>query len=158
MKKIKLMQNAATFISDLKVDEIKLLQKQNPMALALVEPNTTGGEDIIFTVQYKNAAFGDISDTRITFVDQDSEGCACLTVLLPANSKNKTTYLYEKYSAALALLKVVERNAKRALTNLTDSKEAFVKELINLDNDITVSEALEDADIIIKATQEEENN
>ena len=37
MKKIRVIQNAATFVSDLKVEEIEVLQKQNPMALAIEE-------------------------------------------------------------------------------------------------------------------------
>ena len=48
MKKIRIIQNAATFVSDLKVEEIEVLQKQNPMALAIEEPKMEDGTDIIF--------------------------------------------------------------------------------------------------------------
>lgn len=150
MKKIRVIQNAATFVSDLKVEEIEVLQKQNPMALAIEEPNTEGGTDIVFSVQHRNAAFGEINDDRVIFVDKDAEGYACLTVLIPANV-DRNTYLYDKFANPVNLLKTVERNAKKALKNLITSKDEFAKEFIDLDSEITLSEALEDADVIIKA-------
>ena len=150
MKKIGVIQNAATFISDLKVEEIEVLQKQNPMALAIEEPNMEGGTDIIFSVQHKNAAFGEINDDRVVFVDKDAEGYACLTVLIPANV-DKNSYLYDKFANPVNLLKTVERNAKKALKNLITSKDEFAKEFIDLDNEVTLSEALEEVDVIVKA-------
>lgn len=152
MEKIRLIQNAATFISDLTVEEIEVLQKQNPMALAIVEPNELGGEDIVFSVSYKNTAFGSISDYKVEFVDKNAEGKACLTVLIPANLADRTAYLYDKYAIASNLLKVVEKNAKKALTNLTTSKEAFAEAFIDLDSEDTIAEALSipDAEIETK--------
>lgn len=166
MEKIRLIQNAATFVSDLTVAEIEVLQKQNPMALAIVEPNEHGGEDIVFSVSYKNAAFGNISDTKVEFVDKNAEGKACLTVLIPANLADRTAYLYDKYAMASNLLKVVEKNAKKALANLTTSKETFAEEFVDLDSESTIAdakkfvdlssenalaEALDSADVIINA-------
>lgn len=151
MHKIRIIQNAATFVSDLKVSEMEVLQKQNPMALAIEEPNMDGGVDIVFSIEYKNTAFGDINDNKITFVDKDAEGYACLTVLIPANVVDRNAYLYEKYAGPVNLLKTIERKAKKALENLTTSKDAFAKEFLDLDSEITLSEAFEDADIIVKA-------
>jgi hypothetical protein len=146
MEKIRIIQNAATFVSDLTVAEIEVLQKQNPMALAIVEPNEHGGEDIVFSVSYKNTAFGSISDNKVEFVDKNAAGKACLTVLIPANLTDRTAYLYDKYAMACNLLKVVEKNAKKALANLTTSKEAFAETFIDLDSENTIAEALEMAD------------
>lgn len=151
MEKIRLIQNAATFVSDLTVAEIEVLQRQNPMALAIVEPNEHGGEDIVFSVDYTNTAYGNISDNKVTFVDKNAEGKACLTVLIPANAENKEAYMFDKYAVASNLLKVVEKNAKKALQNLTTSKKAFAEEFIDLDIEGTVVDALEKADIIIDA-------
>ena len=151
MKKIRLIQNAATFVSDLKVEEIEALQKQNPMALAIVEPNQDGGTDVVFSIQYKNTAFGEISENRILFVDRDAEGYACMTVLIPANTGDKSGYLFDKYATPVNLLKAVEKKAKLALTTLTTSKEKFAEEFINLDIETTVAEALEEVDMIVKA-------
>lgn len=150
MKKIKIIQNAATFVSELKVSEIKLLQKQAPMALAIEEPNNEGGTDIAFIVQFKKTAFGSISDKSITFVDATPDGNACLTVLIPANITDKANYLYETYANAVNHLKVVERKADKALKNLTTSKEDFAKEFIDLDKETTLTEALDEAEVIIK--------
>lgn len=151
MKKIRIIQNAATFVSDLKVTELETLQKQNPMALAIEEPNMEGGTDIVFMVQYKNAAFGEINDSNITFVDKDAEGYACLTVLIPANIADRNAYLYDKYAGPVNLLKTVERKAKKALETLVTSKDEFAKEFIDLDNEVSLSEALEEVDVIVKA-------
>lgn len=152
MKKIRIIQNAATFVSDLKVEELETLQKQNPMALALTEPNMDGGNDIIFTVQHRNAAFGEINDDRIIFVDKDAEGYACLTVLIPANV-DRNTYLYDKFANPVNMLKTIERNAKKALQNLITSKDAFAKEFIELDSEVTLLTALDEADVIVKAQE-----
>jgi hypothetical protein len=59
--------------------------------------------------------------------------------------------LYDKYAIASNLLKVVEKNAKKALTNLTTSKEAFAEAFIDLDAEDTIAEALEAADVVINA-------
>lgn len=158
MKKIRLIQNAATFVSDLKVEEIEALQKQNPMALAIVEPNQDGGTDVVFSIQYKNTAFGEINENRILFIDKDAEGYACMTVLIPANTNDKSAYLFDKYATPVNLLKAVEKKAKTALTTLTTSKEKFAEEFINLDIEGTVAEALEDVDMIVKAEPAEEIN
>lgn len=151
MEKIRLIQNAATFVSDLTVAEIEVLQKQNPMALAIVEPNEHGGEDIVFSVGYRNTAFGSISNNKVEFVDKNAEGKACLTVLIPANLADRAAYLYDKYAIASNMLKVVEKNAKKALTNLTTSKEAFAEEFVDLDSEDTIAEAFEEADVVINA-------
>ena len=151
MEKIRVIQNAVTFVSSLTVAEIEVLQKQNPMALAIKEPNAEGGEDIVFTVQYKNAAFGEINSDRVSFVDKTKDGNACLTVLLPANIADKSAYLFEKYATAINMLKTVERNAKNALKNLTTSKEEFAKEFIDLDAEAAVAETLDEVEVIVKA-------
>ncbi len=151
MQKIKMMQNAATFISDLMIEDIKLLQKQSPSSLAISEPSADGYVDEIFRVSYKNTAFGVINDRYITFVDSTAEGKACLTVLIPADELDKGAYLYDRYATAVNFLKVVERNAKKALENLTTNKETFAKEFIDLDAEVTLSEALSEADIILSA-------
>lgn len=156
MKKIRLIQNAATFVSDLKVEEIEALQKQNPMALAVVEPNQDGGTDVVFSVQYKNTAFGEINENKILFVDRDAEGYACMTVLIPANTGDKAGYLFDKYATPVNLLKSVEKKAKTALKTLTTSKEKFAEEFINLDVETTVAEALEEVDMIVKAEPADE--
>ena len=154
MKKIRLIQNAATFVSDLTVKEIEALQKQNPMALAIVEPNQDGGTDVVFSVQYRNTAYGEINENKVVFVDKDAEGYACLTVLIPANIDDKAAYLFDKYATPVNFLKTVEKKAKNALKSLTVSKEKFAEEFINLDVETTVTEALEEADVIIKASKE----
>lgn len=153
MEKIRIMQNAVTFITNLTVEEIKLLQKQAPSALAISEPTPEGYQEEIFRVSHKNAAFGDINDSFITFVDATAEGKACLTVLIPANETDKKSYLYERYATAINYLKTVERNAKKALNNLVISKEAFAEEFIDLDTEVSLTEALEEADIIIAAKE-----
>lgn len=151
MQKIKMMQNAATFISDLTVEEIKLLQKQSPSSLAISEPSAEGYMDEIFRISHKNTAFGEINDRYIIFVDATAEGKACLTVLIPANEPDKSAYLYDKYATAVNFLKVIERNAKKALESLTTDKATFAKEFIDLDAEVTLTEALSEAEIIVTA-------
>ena len=151
MEKIRIMQNAVTFVSSLTVDQIKVLQAQNPMALAIKEPNTDGGEDIVFTVDYKETPYGFINDNKILFVDKTADGKACTTVLIPATEKDKAGYLYSEYAVAVNMLKTVERNAINALKHLTTSKEKFAEEFIDLDAEANIAEVLEEADVIIKA-------
>lgn len=151
MQKFKMMQNAVTFISDLTVEEIKLLQRQSPSSLAISEPTAEGYVEEIFRISYKNTAFGDINDNYVTFVDATAEGKACLTVLIPANETDKGAYLYDKYATAINFIRAVERNAKKALANLTTDKETFAKEFIDLDAEVTLTEALEEADVIVAA-------
>lgn len=155
MQKFKMMQNALTFISDLTVDEITLLQKQSPSSLAITEPTAEGCTQEIFRLSYKKTAFGTINDNYVTFVDTTPKGEACLTVLIPADIPDKGSYLFDQYATAINYIKVVERNAKKALTNLTINKETFAKEFIDLDAEVTLEEALEEANIIVKAPEAE---
>lgn len=157
MEKIRIMQNAVTFVSGLTVDEIKMLQAQNPMALAIKEPNADGGEDIVFMVEYKKTPYGTVSNEKITFVDKTAEGKACTTVLIPATEKDKAGYLYSKYAVAVNMLKAVERRAKYALEHLTTSKTKFVEEFINLDAEAQLAETLDEAEAIVKAVPAECN-
>ena len=156
MEKIRLIQNAATFTSDLKVDEIIQLQKQDPAALAIIEPTFDGGTQEVFRIAFKNAAFGEITENYMVFVDKNVEGKACLTVLIPANLEDKAGYLFDKYAVAINMLKVVERKAKKALENIVTSKENFASEILDLDNEITLSEALEGVELIVNPEKVEE--
>lgn len=151
MQKFKMMQNAVTFISDLTVEEIKLLQRQCPNSLAISEPTAEGYVEEIFRLSHKITAFGDINDNYVTFVDATAEGKACLTVLIPANEPDKGAYLYNKYATAINFIRAIERNARKALANLTVDKETFAKEFIDLDAEVTLTEALQEADIIVAA-------
>lgn len=124
----KIILNATTFdlISTLSLDDIKLLEKQNPDALAIKDKDG----DIQFVVKTGNE-LGSISQYGIVFANKTRDGKAVLTYTLDTNkpADEQLNEIFDRVGAAKAKLDEVEATAATAVQNEKDRKAAFIREL-----------------------------
>ena len=124
----KITLNATTFdlISALSLDDIKLLEKQNPDALAIKDKDG----DIQFVVKTGNE-LGSISQYGIVFANKTRDGKAVLTYTLDTNkpADEQLNEIFDKVGAAKAKLDEIEATAATAVQNEKDRKAAFIREL-----------------------------
>ena len=124
----KITLNATTFdlISALSLDDIKLLEKQNPDALAIKDKDG----DIQFVVK-TGGAMGSISQYGIVFANKTRDGKAVLTYTLDTNkpADEQLNEIFDRVGAAKAKLDEVEATAATAVQNEKDRKAAFIREL-----------------------------
>jgi len=152
------MKDAVTIISKLLVKDIKLLSEQAPAALAIAEPTEDGYTKEVFRVMFKDTANSTINSNAIVFAG-NADGYACATILVPANLKNRDeqiAWLEKQCAIALLNLNTVERNAANALENLTISSEAFAAGITFIEDEVTLTEALNGVDAIVAAEPSEE--
>ena len=124
----KITLNATTFdlISTLSLDDIKLLEKQNPDALAIKDKDG----DIQFVVKTGNE-LGSISQYGIVFANKTRDGKAVLTYTLDTNkpADEQLNEIFDRVGAAKAKLDEIEGVAAIAVQNEKDFKAAFIREL-----------------------------
>ena len=124
----KITLNATTFdlISALSLDDIKLLEKQNPDALAIKDKDG----DIQFVVK-TGGAMGSISQYGIVFANKTRDGKAVLTYTLDTNkpADEQLNEIFDRVGAAKAKLDEIEATAATAVQNEKDRKAAFIREL-----------------------------
>ena len=110
----KITLNATTFdlISTLSLDDIKLLEKQNPDALAIKDKDG----DVQFVVK-TGGTMGSISQYGIVFANKTRDGKAVLTYTLDTNkpADEQLNEIFDKVGAAKAKLdEIVERSLRDA--------------------------------------------
>ena len=124
----KITLNATTFdlISTLSLDDIKLLEKQNPDALAIKDKDG----DVQFVVK-TGGTMGSISQYGIVFATKTRDGKAVLTYALDTNkpADEQLNEIFDKVGAAKAKLDEIEATATTAVQNEKDRKAAFIREL-----------------------------
>lgn len=124
----KIILNATTFdlISALSLDDIKLLEKQNPDALAIKDKDG----DIQFVVK-TGGTTGSISQYGIVFANKTRDGKAVLTYTLNTNktADEQLNEIFDRVGAAKAKLDEIEGVAAIAVQNEKDFKAAFIREL-----------------------------
>lgn len=124
----KITLNATTFdlISTLSLDDIKLLEKQNPDALAIKDKDG----DVQFVVK-TGGTMGSISQYGIVFANKTRDGKAVLTYTLDTNkpADEQLNEIFNKVGAAKAKLDEIEATATTAVQAEKDRKAAFIREL-----------------------------
>lgn len=124
----KITLNATTFdlISALSLDDIKLLEKQNPDALAIKDKDG----NIQFVVKTGNE-LGSISQYGIVFANKTRDGKAVLTYTLNTNdtADQQLNEIFDRVGAVKAKLDEIEGVAITAVQNEKDRKAAFIREL-----------------------------
>ena len=106
----KITLNATTFdlISTLSLDDIKLLEKQNPDALAIKDKDG----DVQFVVK-TGGTMGSISQYGIVFANKTRDGKAVLTYTLDTNkpADEQLNEIFDKVGAAKAKLDEIAKFA-----------------------------------------------
>lgn len=144
MKDLYLIENAMTLVSKLTPEQIETVAKQSPDALQLVTPLGNGDSRVDFTVVYDpKSDFGHIGNDGIRFPAANQDGKACVSVLIPANSKDKKGYIYDKYMVAINNLAVVEDQVVKALETVATTKKDFVAKITVLDADASAAEKVD---------------
>jgi len=138
---------AVTLVSSLKKDEIELLQKKDPRALALFEALPDGTESQFFGINFVSKGTGDVCPSNVTFVGEMPDGKAALSILIPANLKGADVgkYTNDKLAAVSRNCAIVEENAKRALVTVAAAEAAFLDSIIDLTPETEIEVAAEAA-------------
>lgn len=110
MAQIKSAGGAAALVSTLKFEDIQLLEKHRPKALALYE-----GDDETFCVSTGNV--GSVSKFGVCFAEKtrDEAALAEHTLLMPADVTDAKEFAVEKIGVAVLQLNRVEAQAKVAI-------------------------------------------
>lgn len=108
--KVKIAGNAVILSTDIKLEDLNKLNKRYPEALCLYQMEQ---DEIIelFRVLPTNTT-SNISKYGIVFAEQDTNGNARATILLPENVENKKEYLKEEFGMALIYLNKILIKAK----------------------------------------------
>lgn len=115
MAKIKNAGGAVALVSDLALEDIRLLEQYRPKALILKE-----SDDEVFKVS--TGTDGSITKFGVCFAaaTRNSAALAEHTLLIPADVTNVTDYAVEKIGPAVLLLKRVEAQAVEALKGIKE--------------------------------------
>lgn len=126
MATIKIAGGAAALISGLTLEEIKLLEKYNPKALALRD-----GDEEIFRVS--TGSKGGISKFGMCFAaaTRDAAALAEVTQEIPADVTDAKEFAVETIGAAVLSLNSVEAQAKDALAGLKTQLD-LVRETVSV--------------------------
>lgn len=100
MSKIIVVGESVVITSDVKMEDIKLIQANNAKAANLYETNEDGKKTCIFTVGATEGR-GNVSENGIVFngVSNSGDGKACITVAVPAGEgpiKDRVAAAYGK--------------------------------------------------------------
>ena len=112
-KTIKIVEDACILTSQMKLEDIKKVQKIRPKALSLYTTDDEGNIEEIFRVAAGKSA--SISQYGITFNKANKNGFATITTLFPEHVKDKKAWICENYVKLFAMLKEVEKNVKHEL-------------------------------------------
>jgi len=115
MAKIKTAGGAAALVSDLKLEDIRLLENYRPKALTLRE-----GDEEVFRVQ--TGEEGSISKFGVCFAaaTRDTAAQAEITRMIPADVTDVKEFAVDEFGPAVLLLGKVEEQAKQALTGIKE--------------------------------------
>lgn len=118
MAKIKVAGGAAALVSELKLEEIRLLEEYRPKALVLKE-----GDEEVFRV--KTGETGSVSKFGVCFASatRDEAARAEVTLTIPADVTDAKKFAVDKVGPAVLWLGKVEAQAKTALEELNAELE-----------------------------------
>jgi hypothetical protein len=113
MAKIKSAGGAAALVSDLKLEDIRLLERHRPKALALYD-----GDNVTFRVTAGDT--GSVSKNGVCFASatRDEAALAELTLMMPADVKDAKEFAVESIGVAVLQLNSVEAQAKLAIAEV----------------------------------------
>jgi len=113
MAKIKSAGGAAALVSGLKLEDIRLLEKHRPRALALYD-----GDNVTFRVSTGDT--GSVSKFGVCFAGatRDEAGLAEHTLMMPADVKDAKEFAVEQIGVAVLQLNCVETQAKTTLAEV----------------------------------------
>lgn len=124
MAKMNCMGKAVVFTSELKLEEIELLEKYRPEALVL-----KGGEDgktPVFAV--RTGCAGDVNKFGIVFADEarDGSGKATITLGVEYEGDDYKGFLADKFGKALTDLEKIEETVPGVLEEIGHEREAVM--------------------------------
>ncbi len=123
--KLTIMTGAYALVSDIKVDDIVLLQKSNPDALKIKDKD---GNDQ-FAISY-NEGKPSVAPFGVTFGAKNlTDGKATITKTLPAkfdSTEKAKEYVAEEFGAVVANLKQLESTVPEAAKKVRDEKKALI--------------------------------
>lgn len=112
MAKIKVTGSAMVLTSDVKLEDIKKLEKFSPESLKIIDEN----ENEVFKI---GTGLNGFNKYGATFNEANADGKAVATVLLPEGIENKAKYVKDNYGYALLKLNTLEEFIAEALTELS---------------------------------------
>ena len=117
-KTIRIIEDACVITSQLKLEDIKKVQKIRPKALALYTTDCEGNIEEIFKVAAGSSS--SISSFGIVFNKANKNGFATITTLFPEHVKDKKGWILDNYAKLFVMLKEVEKNVKHELTEIAE--------------------------------------
>ena len=128
MAKVKICGDAVILTSEIKLDDIKLVEKTNPRALSLFGEED-GHEVALFTIgTAKTPGFaGCVTKAGITFSKASRDGgYAQITFPVPEGDGDPKELVAEKIGVALMNLNKIEAYLPDVLGDINDAKEAML--------------------------------
>ena len=127
MSKIYIVGTSVTITSDLMLEDLKRLEKFNPDALKLVDPET---KEEIFRVGAKSSG---ISNHGIAFNETDAAGRATMTQLIPGPASKRSEHVVESFGKSLMNFDKVEAQIVEALSTLSQEQSRLAAAITVVD-------------------------
>lgn len=128
MSKIYIVGTSVTITSDIMLlEDLKRLEKFNPDALKLVDPET---KEETFRVSSKSSG---ISSYGISFNETDAAGRATMTQLIPGPASKRSEYVIENFGKALMNFDKVEAQIVEALCTLAQEQSRLAAAITVVD-------------------------
>lgn len=129
MAKIIVAGDAVVIKSNLKLSEIKSLEKHEPKSLSLYDED---GKTEIFRVATGSGS-GSASAFGVSFsnTSKDGDGLAVATIIIPQGIENKEKYVEEQFGSAVLKLNRIEDSLDTVLDKIEAELEA-VRECIEV--------------------------
>ena len=124
MAKIKVIGNAAVITSTLTLEDINLVQKYRPTALALMGGEE--GKEEIFRIATTSNPYGNISTAGMMFGAENANGEAIITELVSPASDDIKNELADTYGAALVNLGKLEEILPGVVEEIKAEREALM--------------------------------
>ena len=126
-KAIRIVEDACVITSQLKLEDIKKIQKIRPKALSLYATDCEGNIEEIFKVAAGKSS--SISSFGIVFNKANKNGFATITTLFPEHVKDKKSWILDNYAKLFVMLKEVEKNVKHELTEIAEMFDSIENEI-----------------------------
>ena len=127
MSKIYIVGTSVTITSAIMLEDLKRLEKFNPDALKLVDPET---KEETFRVASKSSG---ISSYGISFNETDAAGRATMTQLIPGPASKRTEYVVENFGKSLMNFDKVEAQVIEALSTLSQEQSRLAAAITVVD-------------------------
>ena len=128
MAKISVMGDAVIIASAIKAEDIALIAKYRPKALALTEENN-GVESVVFKIGLTNGT-GSVNKFGISFGGVARDGSGAATVTLPfsgsTDPEKVKDEVADEYGTAIANLNAIEAGLPAVLAEIAEAKAAVV--------------------------------